>query len=171
MIENPFFPVTHSILSVDALMDRVSTEYDVGTLTDGKLVSSNMNDTYEFETANRKYILRAYRKSWRSYSDVLYELEALLHISKEGVAVSKPLPTKNGSYTNSVIAPEGIRYLSLFTYAPGKVPSYETEGDESYLYGKALARIHTATDKFQSQHRRRGLDLNYLLARRSKISA
>jgi Ser/Thr protein kinase RdoA (MazF antagonist) len=159
-----YFPVTHSTLSVKALMTEVLSDYEIDAPTKCKLLNRGLNDTYLIQTNDTKYILRVYRAGWRSLSDILYELEVLLHLKRAGIAVSVPLPRKDGHLTTVVTAPEGVRYIVLFTYAPGKELAYESaEEIESYLYGNVVAQIHTATDRFHSQHKRFSLDFTYLL--------
>jgi Ser/Thr protein kinase RdoA (MazF antagonist) len=158
------FPVTHSILSTSALLTDLLPEYAIETPIDCRLLQPGLNDTFVVNTLGYKYILRVYRKDWRSLSNINYELEVLLHLKNAGINVSVPIARKDGNPIGTAIAPEGLRYVVLFTYAPGKQPDYETEQDrEAYLYGKAVAKVHAATDTFQSSHQRFKLDLEYLL--------
>jgi Ser/Thr protein kinase RdoA (MazF antagonist) len=145
-------------------MTDVLSYYDVGAPTECKLLNRGLNDTYVVVTESGRFALRVYRKGWRSDSDVLFELDALLHLGREGVPVSTPLPRKDGQTFGVLKAPEGLRQVALFTYAQGKDPTYEREApEESYLYGKVTAQIHSATDSFRSSHRRFPLDLDHLL--------
>jgi Ser/Thr protein kinase RdoA (MazF antagonist) len=158
------FPVTHSILSVEALITDVLPNYAIETPIDCRFLQLGLNDTFLVNTHAAKYILRVYRCDWRSLADINYELEALLHLKQLGIAVSVPIVRKDGNLIGSVLAPEGLRYVVLFTYALGKQPDYETEQEqEAYLYGKAVAKIHVATDTFKSSHDRFTIDLDYLL--------
>ena len=158
------FPVTHSILSVKALTTDVLPNYDIEAPTECRLLTLGLNDTFLVSTRGAKYILRAYRTGWRSLPEILYELEVLLHLKREGISVSTPIARKDGNPVGTVLAPEGLRYLVLFTHAPGQEPTYETdEENESYLYGKVTAKIHAATDTFQSSHKRFALNLAHLL--------
>jgi Ser/Thr protein kinase RdoA (MazF antagonist) len=158
------FPVTHSILSVEALITDLLPNYDIETPIDCRFLQPGLNDTFLVNTQGAKYILRVYRKDWRSLSDINYELEVLLHLQRASVAVSVPIVRKDGNFIGSIVAPEGLRYVVLFTYAPGKQPNYEAEKEqEAYLYGKAVAKIHDATDTFQSSYYRFTIDLDYLL--------
>jgi Ser/Thr protein kinase RdoA (MazF antagonist) len=158
------FPVTYSILSVEALITDLLTNYEIETPTDCRFLQLGLNDTFIVNSQGAKYILRVYRKDWRSLTDINYELEALQHLQQAGIAVSVPIMRKDGKFIGAVVAPEGLRYMVLFTYAPGKPPDYEAEKEqEAYLYGKAVAKIHAATDTFQSSHDRFTIDLDYLL--------
>ena len=155
------FPVTHSILSVQALIDRVLPNYELEPIIESKFFCFGLNDTFLVNTQGNRYILRVYRAGWRSPADILYELEALLHLHRQGVAVSIPLTRKDGNLIGMVEAPEGLRSIVLFTYAPGQELTYKAdEENESYLYGKAVARIHSASDTFHSSHQRFILDLD-----------
>jgi Ser/Thr protein kinase RdoA (MazF antagonist) len=159
-----YFPVTHSTLSIEALMVKLLSDYDIDVPTEGKLISPKMNDTYQVKTKDKKYILRVYRAGWRSLSDILYEFDVLLHLNRLGIAVSIPLPRKDGTLTSTVTALEGLRYIALFTYAPGTELNYDSEAeDASYQYGTTVAAIHTATETFHSHHPRFSLDLAHLL--------
>jgi Ser/Thr protein kinase RdoA (MazF antagonist) len=159
------FPVTHSILSTQAIIIDLLPNYEIETPTDCRFLQPGLNDTFLVNTQGAKYILRVYRKDWRSLADINYELEALQHLQRSGIDISVPIERKDGNLIGSVMAPEGLRYVVLFTYAPGKQPDYETEKErEAYLYGKAVAKIHAATDTFQSSHDRFPLNLDYLLA-------
>lgn len=158
------FPVTHSIVSTAALITDLLPEYAIETPTDCRFLQPGLNDTFLVTTPTTKYILRVYRYNWRSLDEILYELDVLLHLKSAGVNVSVPIVRKDGNLIGSIIAPEGLRYVVLFTYAAGKQPDYEARKErETYLYGKAVAKIHAATDTFQSTHDRPTIDLEYLL--------
>ena len=161
-----YFPVTHSTLSIQALIANVLPKYNLSSFVEGELISCNMNDTYCVEADNgNKYILRVYRSSWRSLDDILNELDILLYLKSQRAAVSIPLPRKDGSYSyiTLVNAPEGKRYIVLFSYVPGEELTYKAEEKDSYLYGEMVAKIHTATEGFMSRHQRFNLDMDYLL--------
>jgi Ser/Thr protein kinase RdoA (MazF antagonist) len=161
---NKTFPVTHSILSTEALITDLLPDYAIATPTDCRFLQPGLNDTFLVNTQGDRYILRVYRQDWRSLDEILYELEVLRHLERSGVAVSVPIARKDGKLVGTVMAPEGLRYVVLFTYAPGKQPEYEAAKEhEAYLYGKAVAKVHAATDAFQSSYQRLTIDLEYLL--------
>jgi Ser/Thr protein kinase RdoA (MazF antagonist) len=160
------FPVTHSILSVQALITDVLPNYDIPSPIACTFLHLGLNDTFLVKTYGSNYILRAYRAYWRALSEICYEIDVLLHLIREGISVSAPIARKDGTFVGSVVAPEGLRYLVLFTYAPGKEIAYKAEEEtESYLYGKAAAKIHAATDTFHTSHKRFTLDFEHLLER------
>jgi len=164
------FPVIQSLLSTTTLMSVVLTDYDIGHLIDCKLLSHNLNDTYLVYTTDHKYILRIYQaprpagRTWRSESDILYELDLLLHLNRKGISVSIPLARKDGTFIRTIHAPEGPRVAVLFTYAPGEsLTPPKQNSASSTLYGHAIADMHAAADDFASPHPRFQLDLAFLL--------
>jgi Ser/Thr protein kinase RdoA (MazF antagonist) len=158
------FPVTRSILSATALGEAVVAGYALATPTECLFFRMGLNDTYLVKTKAKTYVLRIYRKGWRSLHEIQYELEALLHVQKAGIAVSVPVRRQDGTFVGTITAPEGVRYMVLFTHAPGREPTYDSKDDTvAYLYGKVAAQIHTATETFQTPHQRFGLDCEHLI--------
>ena len=156
------FPVTHSILSTAALLSEILPLYDLAGQVSCIFLARGINDTYLVQTSTEKYILRAYQTGWRTLSDVLYETDVLVYLDQKGVPVSSPVAQIDGRYVCTVQAPEGMRQLVLFTYAPGG-PLDRHDATDSYYHGRALATIHNATDDFTSFHVRPPLDLSYLI--------
>ena len=158
------FPVTRSILSATALSEAFVEDYALAVPTDCQFLLWGLNYTYLLKTKTTTYVLRVYRKGWRSLSEIQYELDVLRFLEKAGVGVSAPIQRQDGSFIGTIHAPEGVRHLVLFTYAPGKEPNYKTENDsEAYLYGKLAAQIHTTTETFKSPHQRFVLDFEHLI--------
>jgi Ser/Thr protein kinase RdoA (MazF antagonist) len=156
--------VVHSILSSRDLATYVERNYDIGQVTECKLLTMGMNDTYFLKTVQDKYVLRIYHRNWRTESDVSYEIDALLYLASKNVPVSKPLQRRDGARCAPIAAPEGSRYSVLFTYAPGVGIAYEKNEEEfAFLYGKSVAQIHTESKAFSSQHKRIELSLVSLL--------
>lgn len=159
----PIFPVTHSILSAQALLAEVSSQYACGPFVACTLLKSKLNDTYLLRTEHDRYILRVYRAHWRSLSAIQYELDLLLHLAKKGRGVSFPLARTDGALLGTVYAPEGIRHLALFTYAPGKPFYGEAMLANSRWLGQVIAELHLAAADFTSTHERTPLDVESLL--------
>ena len=157
------FSSINSTLSADALLRVVLPAFSIGAATRCRLHYIGVNDTYVVTTADTKrYVLRVYRAAWHTLDNILYELDALLHLRDSGVPVSFPLPLRNGQYAYPIEAPEGQRYAVLFTYADGREPTYE-DRSEAVQYGRAVALMHEASDAFSSLHSRRTLDEQELL--------
>lgn len=157
----PPFPATMTILSGDALGRRVAADYDVGAVRACRLYSPSLTHTYLVETDGPRYMLRVYRTGWRTAADIGYELDVLQHLARKGVAVSTPVPGRDGRLVRVLPAQEGPRPAVLFTYAPGRA-AFDVAGYPG-RYGRAVAAVHNAAADFRSRHRRFRLDLRHLL--------
>jgi len=156
------FPAVHSILAPTALLAEILPRYALENPINCIFLARGVNDTYLVQAGTEKYILRVYTAGWRSLSDILYEIDVLLHVERNGVSVSTPIAQQDGNYINVLQAPEGLRQVVLFTYAQGKALDRHDTID-SYHHGRAVATIHNATASFTSKHVRATLDLPYLL--------
>jgi Ser/Thr protein kinase RdoA (MazF antagonist) len=159
------FPTIHSVLSPKVLATHVLPGFEVGEIADCKFYSGGFNDTYIVKTVGgRTYYLRAYRLHWRTLEDIQYELDVLNHLKRKLFPAARPVPYKDGTYYCALPAPEGTRFVSLFTEAPGPEISYDTEPEKvAHKYGRAVASMHNALDDFSSPHRRFHKDLDHLI--------
>lgn len=158
------FPVVHSVLSPIALQITLEQNYQLGNIISINFFQAGLNDTYLVTTKNDKYILRAYRKDWRSESDILCEIDLLNFLSHKKLKIASPIRKTNNEFITSVKAPEGLRYLLLFDYIAGTPPTYTKSAEhEAQMYGKAFGQLHAALKSFTSPHVRFELDFKYLL--------
>jgi Ser/Thr protein kinase RdoA (MazF antagonist) len=159
------FPVIASTLHPTALADDVLLGFGVGTVSECKFFSGGFNDTYRVKTADgQTYYLRAYRPKWRTLADIRYELDVLNHLKQKGFPAAQSLPYRDGQFFCAVPAPEGTRYLALFTECPGPEISYEHEPETmAQRYGEAVAQMHNALDDFSSPHPRLHKDLAHFI--------
>jgi Ser/Thr protein kinase RdoA (MazF antagonist) len=158
-------PVSASILSATYLADLVHHAYDLGSVATCRLWSSDVNEVYMVDSERGRHVLKVYRAGWRDRSSVLYEAELLLHLHREGVAVSYPIADRAGCLAQALQAPEGERQAVLYSHAPGAhlaIPFYSDER-ECNLLGDALAAVHAHTVGFSSRYARPDLDLDFLL--------
>lgn len=161
------FPVIASILSPEALINQVLPGFGVGKVEQCAFYSSGFNHTYQVKTeAGRTYYLRAYRLPWRTLADIQAELDVLNHLKFKGFPAAQPVPYQDSQFFCAVPAPEGQRYLALFTEAPGQEISYAQAPETmATAYGQAVASLHTALDDFSSPHMRYQMDLDYFTNR------
>ena len=159
------FPVIASTLSPEALMNAILPGFEVGAVTECKFFSGGFNDTYRTGTSDgRTYYLRAYRIQWRTLADIQYELDVLNHLKGKGFPAAKPVPYQDGRLFCAVPAPEGTRYLVLFTEAPGPEISYDQEPEKvAQRYGQAVASMHNALDDFSSPYPRFHKDIEHVI--------
>ncbi|MDX1665466.1 MAG: phosphotransferase [Candidatus Promineifilaceae bacterium] len=162
MAEPPHFPVLRSLLSPDALTALVETAYGL-TVTRLELLKALILDTYRVRATAGRYILRVYPAQRRTAAAIAAELDFLEWLSDRGVPVSVPLRTLEGAWASVVTAPEGVRRVALFSYAPGRPP-----GDAPHIirrYGEITAEMHTAGEAFTGNGARPPLDFRYLIDR------
>jgi Ser/Thr protein kinase RdoA (MazF antagonist) len=146
----------HSLIANSSINDLMSL-YDVGPIFRCDFLTRGLNDTYVVISKNNKYIYRVYRSGWREKEDILFELDAINHLSEAGLQVSTPVKKIDGKWVTDILAPEGIRYGVLFTYSNGDRP--EINKENCSLLGKSLGNLHKATETFNSNHKR-SFDLN-----------
>jgi Ser/Thr protein kinase RdoA (MazF antagonist) len=161
------FPVIASILSPEALSSEVLPGFAVGEVSECRFYSGGFNHTYRVKTGDgRTYYLRAYRIQWRTLDDIQYELDVLNHLKHKGYPAAQPVPYKNGRFFCAVPAPEGQRYVALFTEAPGQEISYAHEPEKmAHCYGEAVAQMHNALNDFSSPHPRFHKDIAHFIDR------
>ena len=110
--------VQRSIVSADALTPIIAQVYGLDGVS-CQLIKSGMVDTYAITAATGPAILRIYPAQWRTELEILAELDVLIYLHAAGIAVSVPIPQRNGKRLLDIQAPEGTWYVALFTYAPG----------------------------------------------------
>jgi len=162
---NRTIPVIASILSPEALVKAILPGFEVAAVTECRFFSGGFNDTYRIKTSDgRTYYLRAYRIQWRTLADIQYELDVLNHLKQKGFSAVKPVRYQDAQFFCAVPAPEGTRYLALFTEAPGPEISYDQEAETvAQRYGQAVARMHNALDDFSSPHQRFHKDIEHFI--------
>jgi len=99
--------ISYSTLSPSAVVSHIWREYKVGELTGAEFLARGLNDTFRVRAGDRTYGFRVYRAGWRSRSETEYELEILLHLDRKGIAVSKPIGSRDGSLLYPIEQPEG----------------------------------------------------------------
>jgi Ser/Thr protein kinase RdoA (MazF antagonist) len=159
------FPVIVSILAPEAIVNDVLPGFGISDALACEFSSGGFNHTYRIKTSHGKtFYLRAYRPRWRKLDDIKYELDVLNHLRRKGFPAIQPVENQDGCYFCAVQAPEGTRYLVLFTEAPGGEVSYENEpAEKAQHYGRAVANLHNALDGFTSPYVRFHLDLKHFI--------
>jgi Ser/Thr protein kinase RdoA (MazF antagonist) len=153
----------HSIPSTEFITNFVTRNYNLESeIINCKLIHFGVNDTFVIYTANNSYIIRVYRNGWRTDSEILCELDYLLHLHKREFLVSTPISNQNGDYLLHILAPEGIRQVVMFMYAPGTSLRIENTLHSS-MFGSSCAILHKKSIDFKSSHSRFSLDRDHLL--------
>ena len=140
---NSIFPATYSTLSPNALAILISTQYDLKQV-ECRFLLRGVGDTYLVETAKNRFILRAYNTLHRSHAVIKEEIDFLFALKAANVSVSYPITDISGEAIQSVNAIEGIRYLVLFSYAPGQSISTFNKAQLDNL-GLQMAHLHNVS--------------------------
>ncbi|MEO9511711.1 MAG: phosphotransferase [Flavobacteriaceae bacterium] len=133
--------VLASTISPQYLQDLIISKYGFEKGTTCGLLRTGMNHTYLVKSETNNYVLRLYSFNWRSKIEIHEELDLLLELSGLGIPVSFPIQNNYREYVNELIAPEGLRYFVLFSFAEGgKVRNLNV--DTCAKIGDLVATIH-----------------------------
>jgi len=148
--------VRHSLINVETIKQLLEA-YDLTGDICCDVLARGINDTYVItDPSDVKYIFRVYRSGWRDQEAILFELDAINHLYEQGFRASHPIKKNNGDYVTELMAPEGLRYGVLFSYAVGERPQINEPNSE--MIGATLGRLHERTSGFVSD-RERGFEL------------
>lgn len=139
------FPTQYSTLSATALNVYLKTAYDLKDATTTFLVR-NVSDTYVINEAQSKYILKIYRSSHRSQSQIQAEVDLLNYLKENSASVAYPVANKKGSHLQKFNTGEGERFGVLFSFAHGKV-SKDLTDNQLQVLGREMALNHDLLSK------------------------
>ena len=74
------------------------------------------------------------------------EIDLLNYLHQKQINVPQPVPQRDGSYIQALLAPEGTRYAVVFSFVPGTPCSPIKE--HSFRFGQAIAQFHYITDGY-----------------------
>jgi Ser/Thr protein kinase RdoA (MazF antagonist) len=149
-----------SSLSPESLLSEVLAYYDIPSPAECTLLNSGCHDTFLLKTGGDPCVLKIYRRGFSTRADVLAEVDALLHLGRQGISVALPVAKKDGTYVWTVPEAEAGRAAVLFAFASGRPVSVLDE-PSCRLLGGTLARIHLALDTYAGARVR--FDLEQLL--------
>lgn len=138
------FPVTTSTLSETELGKFIREKYTLNKNFKCKLFRTGVNHTYFISDNETKFVVRVYCYKWRTKIEIEQELELLNLLKKESVSISYPISDKNGNLIQEINAPEGIRYVVLFSFAKGGKIRFMSN-KTCYSVGLLMAKIHNVT--------------------------
>ena len=155
----------NSCIAAESIGELIAAEYDLGGPIASRLMMAYMNDHYLITVGNSKYVARVYfcdQLLQTNKSHYCFELELLTYLFNAGCPVAHPIQRRDGNYLGRIDAPEGVRYIALFTFAKGKI-SVPMSKEQSYIHGATIAQIHLASNGYKSPHPRYSSDLDFLL--------
>ncbi|WP_291116251.1 homoserine kinase [Empedobacter sp. UBA7248] len=138
------FPVIASILSPTELGEFINEKYQLEHNFDCKLFRTGVNHTYFLTTPSTKYVVRVYCRNWRTETEIQEELSLLNLLKSHHLSVSTPIPDKNGNLIQEIVAPEGLRYVALFSFAEGEKLRFMSK-ETCFAVGSIMAKIHNVT--------------------------
>ena len=135
------FPASASTLSAKELGQFVRKKYDLDNSFSCKLYRTGVNHTYFISNGISKYVVRVYCHNWRNKAQIVDELEMLLMLKSSNSSVSYPIKDKNQELIQEVTAPEGKRFIVLFSFAKGNKVRFMTH-ENCARVGEIMAGIH-----------------------------
>ena len=135
------FPASASTLSAKELGQFVRKKYDLDNSFSCKLYRTGVNHTYFISNGISKYVVRVYCHNWRNKAQIVDELEMLLMLKNSNSSVSYPIKDKNQELIQEVTAPEGKRFIVLFSFAKGNKVRFMTH-ENCARVGEIMAGIH-----------------------------
>lgn len=139
------FPVTASTLSETDLGSFVQAQYGLDNSFECKLFRTGLNHTYFISNGIAKYVVRVYCHNWRTRDEIHEELRLLNLLKAKNLSVSYPIPDNNKRFIQSINAPEGQRYLVVFSFAEGEKMRFMSN-DTCFAIGSLMAQFHTLTE-------------------------
>lgn len=119
-----------------------------------------VNDIFAVTTEKGKFALKLYHTPYRTFDEVQWEIDLLLHLINQDAPISKPIMGKNG-YINNLKINGQNRISVLFEWATGEKPKPSIS---TYtLLGKVAAQIHKAADTFTSEIKREQYNVHVLI--------
>lgn len=161
------FPVQYSTLSTTALKDRIEKSYGLRDLSCRYLLRG-VSDTYVLQNGTAKYILKVFRRSHRTLTEIKGEAELLAILNEQGATVSHPVLDLRGEAVQEFQAPEGTRYGMLYRFAPGKVLNEMTD-QQLKIAGRTLAFNHNITARIVLKNERKAYTVNTTILQPLKI--
>ena len=141
------FPVTNSNLSTLHLGQFLKDRYFPDAEVTCRIIKAGISHTYMVQASGEKYIFRVYTLGWRTEKEIKEEIRLLLHLKKNNISISYPVPDMDEHYIQSINAPEGYRFAVLFSYASGE-KQHNFSPDTHYNIGALMAKIHLLTQDF-----------------------
>ena len=138
------FPVITSTLSANELGEFIKDKYQLKEDFKCELFRTGMNHTYFLSNNKDKYVLRVYSHNWRTKPEIVEEIKLLKLLKENDLSVSFPIQDKNGEFIQEINAPEGIRYIVIFSFAQGGKIRF-MDNETCFEIGSLMAKIHNLT--------------------------
>lgn len=153
--------ILKSMRSTQELSSLITDMYDLKKILGINLLKADVNDIYQINIINQKYILKIYPSN-KLKIDLDFEKEFSEYLNKQGLVTPTVLYNKSGQYLTKLNYPEGIRYAILMIHINGVELQYKNKKD-AFLYGKSIAKLHNSSKDFKLTKNRKSIDLYDML--------
>jgi Ser/Thr protein kinase RdoA (MazF antagonist) len=150
-------------VNLDKLSGLLAGSYGLTRPVGCRLLRAYTNDVYMVSSPDERFVLKVYGRGWRTEPEVRYEVALLRHLSAGGLPIAAPKSRADGDSVLGIETLGGLRHAVLFEYAPGEKPRPPFNPPLYHEFGRAIARMHKLSDGFETEHRRRPLDLSHLI--------
>lgn len=137
------FPVLSSTISANHLGNYIKAKYGFEEVT-CSIFRTGINHTYMVKGDDTKYVFRVYSHQWRTKIEIEEEIRLLNLLDQNRLSVSYPIADSSQTYIQELMAPEGLRYGVLFSFAEGGKIRNLTE-NMCRSIGTWMAQMHTVT--------------------------
>lgn len=144
--------VAHSVLDAHALAREVAQRYDLPDGVRVSLLFRGMNDIYVVSAGGRRWALRVWRGTWRGLDEVENELAFLNFLRSREFPASFPVALRDGAWYFTLQAPEALRAVALYEWAPGVKVFDRHTPETAAQVGRLLARMHVLGRDYTPAH-------------------
>lgn len=143
-------PISHSVLNASYLAQEVQRRYALKGRVRAQLLYRGMNDVYIISDDAHRYALRVWRAAnFRPIEeDVQFELNYLQFLKSRGFPVSASIAARDGSHFFTYMAPEGLRPIALYDWAPGAKFGEMLDVPTAERIGALFAQMHLLAREF-----------------------
>ncbi|WHA04420.1 phosphotransferase [Candidatus Bandiella numerosa] len=147
--------VCRSFLDPEYLSKKLSNKYKFQDIAMCKPIKfGGSNDIFLLKTSNRSYVIKIFfeRQCWEYNKEhYLFELELQEYLEKNNFSVPRPIKNKQGNIIDTIILPEGSKYLAVYEYVSGfKWDHTLTKDKRLKILGETVAKFHNIASKFRS---------------------
>lgn len=151
-LRSPDALVAHSVLDAHALAEEIAARYDLPGEIRVQLLFRGMNDVYVVSNGTDRWALRVWRGTWRQIEEVENELAFLNFLRDKNFPASFPVQDKDDGWYFTLQAPEALRAVALYEWAPG-VKVYDNHTvDLAREVGRTMGRMHVLGLDYEAAH-------------------
>ena len=153
--------VSYSLMAPEGLKSELIDRYGFDESLSCCLFKSGMNDIYQIQIGEIVYYLRVACSGIYDFVDYENEAAIMVALDENGVKTALPIRCKDGNYVWPINAPEGKRYVTLFTEAKNQ-PSNDSVRN-SFNLGQSVAKLHIISDEKEFVVNRAPIDFTELI--------